>query len=138
MSGVGEVEEEGGIKFMPFSLAGGQVWMGVWMRGMLFSLAGGQVVSLLQSDEMAVHNNKHGKTGWHYPRDGINYRNLIIFVSSEEREIGHFEEEGNFVEDKVSKDDKDAWLESAEVVSDKVGLLLFMTHQRIIREDEPS
>jgi hypothetical protein len=45
---------------------------------------------------------------------------LAFSFASEEREIGHFDAEGNFVEDKVSKDDKDAWLESAEVVSDKV------------------
>ncbi|GAX85211.1 hypothetical protein CEUSTIGMA_g12631.t1 [Chlamydomonas eustigma] len=45
---------------------------------------------------------------------------FMAFNLNEEREIGHFDEEGNFVEDKVSREDKDAWLDSAEVVSDKV------------------
>ena len=71
------------------------------------------------------------------------------FSLAEEREIGHFDAEGNFVEDKVSAvisfidrvefslslktltldpqtlnqvrdKDKDAWLDDVEVVSDKV------------------
>ena len=74
---------------------------------------------------------------------------FMPFSLAEEREIGHFDAEGNFVEDKVSAvisfidrvefslslktltldpqtlnqvrdKDKDAWLDDVEVVSDKV------------------
>uniref|UniRef100_A0A6U2DWE8 GYF domain-containing protein n=1 Tax=Chlamydomonas euryale TaxID=1486919 RepID=A0A6U2DWE8_9CHLO len=45
---------------------------------------------------------------------------IIPFSLQEERETGHFDEEGNYVEEKENRDDMDAWLDSAEVVDEKL------------------
>ncbi len=44
--------------------------------------------------------------------DGIKF---MPFNLKEERETGHFDEHGNFVESKQKKADHDAWLDSTEV-----------------------
>ena len=53
---------------------------------------------------------------------------IIPFSFKDDKEAGEFDEEGNFIEKKLDRGERDAWLDSgeAQVVSDKVRFHTFM------------